>query len=269
MRGKELLDKMELIDNAYVEAADAAPARKILKKPKLIRWGVAAACLCVLFGTVSVMAATGLGTKLTRFFSSREESGYELSAEIVRFPADVLQGEIREVPDLIKQQFVSYEPFMDWFPGSWEKAFETRDDACDYVGFNKIKRLHWSPQEEQTLVRVQGTEQGDITSVSVETSYTAGDIRLQFFSDIYTENTEGEITVLTAMAEKVGFTETFRTAGSGKTIHVIEQTAMESGYLSKDGYLVEEGILYHLHIAYLEKDAGRAEDLLMQWADLF
>ncbi len=119
------------------------------------------------------------------------------------------------------------------------------------------------------LLYVQGTENGDLTSVSVETWYTAGGIRLQFFSDIYTENAEGETTILTAMAEKTGFTETFRTSGSGKTLHVIEETAMESGYLSKDGYLVEEGILYHLHIAYLEKDAGQAEELLMQWADLF
>ena len=268
MRGKELLDKMELIDPAFVEAADAAPVRKV-GKLKHIRWGVAAACVCILLGTTSVLAATGLGTRLIRFFSSQKESGYELSAEIVKFPADALQGEIREVPAVIKEQFASYEPYMDWFPGTWEKAFETRDDACDYVGFNKIKRLHWDIQEEQTLLCVQGTENGDLTSVSVETQYTAGDIRLQFFSDLYTENAEGEITVLTAMAEKVGFTETFCTANSGRTIHVIEQTALESGYLSKDGYFVDEGILYHLHLAYLEKDAGQAEELLKQWADLF
>ena len=268
MRGKELLDKMELIDPVYLEAADTAPVRKA-GKLKHIRWGVAAACLCVLLGTTGVMAATGLGTKLISFFSSREESGYEISAEIVKFPAGVLQGEIREVPAVIRQQFASYEPFMDYLPGSWERAFATRDDACDYVGFNRIKRMHWDPQEEQTLLYVQGTENGDLASVSVETRYTAGDIRLQFFSDIFTENTEEETTILTAMAEKTGFTETFRTSGSGKTIHVIEETAMESSYLSKDGYLVEEGILYHLHVAYLEKDAGRAEELLMQWADLF
>ncbi len=143
-----------------------------------------------------------------------------------------------------------------------------RFDTAD-TGFDGLKRLRWALPEERTLVYVQGTEQGDITSVTVETQYTDGDIRLQSFSNIYTENTEGEITVLTAMAEKVDFTETFRTAKSGKTVHVIEQTAMESGYQSTDGYLVEEGILYHLHLAYQAKDAGRAEELLMQWADLF
>lgn len=268
MRGKELLEKMEGIDPAFVEAADTAPVQKI-RKPARLRWAVAAACICILLGTVSVLAATGLGTKLIHSFTSQKESGYELSAEIVKYPADALQGEIREVPDVIRQQFASYEPYMDWFPGSWEKAFGTRDDACDYVGFEKIKRLRWDLREEQTLLHVQGTEKGDLTSVSVETGYVSGDIRLQFFSDVFTENTEGDVTILTAMAEKVGFTETFCTANSGKTVHVIGQTAMESGWLSKDGYLVEDGILYHLHIAYQQKDADRAEALLTQWADLF
>ena len=268
MRGKELLDNMELIDPADVEAADAAPVQKAVKR-KYIRWGVAAACLCILLGTTSVLAATGLGTRLIRFFSSNRESGYELSAEIVKYPAEVLQGEIREVPAAIRQQYASYEPFINQLPGSWEGTFQTRDDACDYVGFDRIKRLHWDPQEEQTLLHVRGTENGDLTSVMVETWYTAGDVRLQFFTDLYTENEEGEIAILTAMTEKVGFTETFRNTNSGKTVHVIEQTAMESGYLSKDGYLVEEGILYHLHVAYREKDAARAEELLTQWADLF
>ena len=268
MRGKELLDKMELVDPAYVEAAEAAPARKG-GKLRRFGWGAAAACLCLILGTASVLAATGLGTKLIRSFTSSKESGYELIAEIVKYPADALQGEIREVPAAIRQQFASYEPFMDRLPGSFEKTFGTRDDACDYVGFDKIARPRWDLREEQTLLRVQGTETGDLTSVQVETQYTDGDIRLQFFTDVYTENEEGEITVLTAMAEKVGFTESFRAAGSGKTVHVIEQTAMESGYLSRDGYLADDGILYHLHVAYLEKDAGRAEELLTRWTALF
>ena len=268
MRGKELLDKMELIDPAYVEAAEAAPVRKT-GNLKRFRWAVAAACLCIILGTTTVLAATGLGTKLIRFFSSPGESGYELSAELVKYPADVLAGEIREAPAAIRQQYAAYEPFMDRLPGSFEKTFGTREEACDYVGFDKIKRVQWAPREVQTVLYAQGTEQGDVTSVSVETQYADGDIRLQFFTNLYTENADGEITVLTAMTEKVGFTETFRNTTGGKTVHVIEQTAMESGFLSKDGYLVEEGILYHLHLAYREKDAARAEELLMQWAELF
>lgn len=45
MRGDSLLDKMELIDPAYVEAADEVPKRK---KSGWIKWGSLAACLCLI-----------------------------------------------------------------------------------------------------------------------------------------------------------------------------------------------------------------------------
>lgn len=44
MRGNELLDKMELIDPAYVEAADARPKKK---RNVWLKWGAIAACLCL------------------------------------------------------------------------------------------------------------------------------------------------------------------------------------------------------------------------------
>ena len=42
MRGNELLDKMELIDPAYIEAADTAPNKR---KSVWAKWGTLAACL--------------------------------------------------------------------------------------------------------------------------------------------------------------------------------------------------------------------------------
>ena len=44
MRGIELLDKMELIDPAYIEAADARPQKK---RNVWLKWGAVAACLCL------------------------------------------------------------------------------------------------------------------------------------------------------------------------------------------------------------------------------
>jgi hypothetical protein len=42
MRGKEFLDKMDLIDPGYVEAADTKPVKK---KNVWIKWCAMAACL--------------------------------------------------------------------------------------------------------------------------------------------------------------------------------------------------------------------------------
>lgn len=56
MRGNELLDKMELIDPAYVEAADATPKRR---KTAWGKWGTLAACFCLVFSlAVPAMAAS-------------------------------------------------------------------------------------------------------------------------------------------------------------------------------------------------------------------
>lgn len=47
MRGYELLNKMELVEAAFIEEADA-PVKK--RRPVLFKWGVAAACLCLVLG---------------------------------------------------------------------------------------------------------------------------------------------------------------------------------------------------------------------------
>lgn len=55
MRGNEFLDKMGLIDPAYVEAADAKPKKK---KGVWVKWGAMAACLCLV--VAGVLMAAGL-----------------------------------------------------------------------------------------------------------------------------------------------------------------------------------------------------------------
>lgn len=52
MRGNEFLDKMELIDPAYVEAADS---KIIRKKGDWLKWTATAACLCLVVGSVVVL----------------------------------------------------------------------------------------------------------------------------------------------------------------------------------------------------------------------
>jgi len=56
MRGNEFLDKMELIDPAYVEAADTKPKKG---KNAWVKWMAMAACLCLAFRlVVPAMAAS-------------------------------------------------------------------------------------------------------------------------------------------------------------------------------------------------------------------
>lgn len=52
MRGNELLDKMALIDPAYVAAADTEPGKK---KNVWRKWGAMAACLCLIVGAIAMI----------------------------------------------------------------------------------------------------------------------------------------------------------------------------------------------------------------------
>lgn len=53
MRGNELLDKMELIDPAFVEEADRQPVKK---KVIWVRWTAMAACICLIVGAAWLWA---------------------------------------------------------------------------------------------------------------------------------------------------------------------------------------------------------------------
>ena len=52
MRGNELLDKMELIDPAYIAEADRAPGKKRIY---WIRWAATAACFCLIVGAIHLL----------------------------------------------------------------------------------------------------------------------------------------------------------------------------------------------------------------------
>lgn len=56
MRGSDLLDKLELVDPAFIVEAEKRPARKPVR---YLKWGAMAACLCLVVSvTVSGMAAS-------------------------------------------------------------------------------------------------------------------------------------------------------------------------------------------------------------------
>ncbi|MCC8121760.1 MAG: hypothetical protein LIO42_07250 [Oscillospiraceae bacterium] len=266
MSGAEFLDRLALVDPAFVAQADAMPAGRRGR----LKWPVIAACIGLLIlGAVSAMAAGGFGTRLISSFTGKQESGYSLSIELERISTDELTGDILEVQDIIKKQYEEFEVFSSSAPSQWGTRFETREEALTYIGLDGLKTLDWELEEQGTALSVCGNQEGQITSLTLETDYVEEQIRLYFFSDVYTENETGELSTGVAAAESVTFQESFYTTESGKQCHIIKGSAMESGYLCMDGYLVDGGILYTLHIAYLSADASRAEELMNQWADQF
>ena len=66
MRGNDFLNKMELIDPAYVEAADTKPNKK---NTIWVRWAAMAACLClVVVGSITIDCRSGQTDPMSEAF---------------------------------------------------------------------------------------------------------------------------------------------------------------------------------------------------------
>ncbi|MBU5627558.1 hypothetical protein KQI82_11615 [Oscillibacter sp. MSJ-2] len=270
---KKLFDSLTNVSETWIEEAQEPFTKK--RRWILNRWG-AAACLCLLIATATAFAVSGPGTALIEWFTSRAEpgsdfteSGFDLSVELERVPISDLTGEVRNAGALIAQQFKDYRPYDSWFPGLYQIRFSSPEEAYDYIGLSSLKQLDWDLEEQETTLNVCGTPDGRITSINLETMYLSEEIRLQFHSRIYTEFCDEPLTIGVRTTESVGYQESFYTTASARRCHIITSSALKSGYLCLDGYLVDGGVLYSLHLAYLEEDSDWAEELLRQWADQF
>lgn len=270
MNAKDFSDAMNVIDGKYIDEAvsynkNAGRSRRFHRIPL----AAAAAVLALLALGCAVLAAGGFGTELKSFFHSDEESGFDLRVAVEKTPVDSLTGEVREVGGLIRQQFSDYSAYDSWYPGSWQAAFSSRDAACDYIGYDRLKRVDLGYAEQETLLDVLGNEQGQILSLALETRCSVNGMNVQFFSEIFTEYYEGEIGIGDRTTESLEFEESFYTGVNHKQCQIISSSALESGYLCMDGFIVDDSVLYTLHIAYRDDDSAQATALMHHWADLF
>lgn len=278
MNAKKFSDAMSELDNKYIDEA-VSYSCKIRQTPRFNRRLTAAliAAMITLFlmGCAAVVAGV-FGTWVTDFFTSQiepgtdyEQSGYNLDVVIEKIPMSDFSEEIQQVGAVIQQQFKDYKAYDSWYPGLWQADFSSREKACEYIGLDRLKQIDLTLEEQETTLNVSGNEEGQILSLLLETDYSADDITVQFFSQIYTENYKEEITIGTRTTESVEFEESFYITDSNQQCHIIDSTALESGYRCLDGYIVDNGVLYNLHIAYQEEASEQAIELIHLWADLF
>lgn len=99
MKGKDLLEFMELIAPAYIEEAEVIAKEK---RKSHVKGGVIAACLCLFFGMIIVFTTSEFGTQIIDFFNGKiqnsleyDESGYDLSVNIKKIPISELEGQTK------------------------------------------------------------------------------------------------------------------------------------------------------------------------------
>ena len=101
MKGNEFLDKMELIDPAYVEAADRKPARR---KNAWIKWVAAAACLCLLGGILVITSHSGSDPQIDDFvLPDKTTAKITLGCD-----ADAVTSNKNELVGLTEEEMFSY-----------------------------------------------------------------------------------------------------------------------------------------------------------------
>lgn len=266
MRGQDFLGKMELIDPAYVQAADSEQDHT---KHHRIGWKPLVLCAAILCIMTTTVMATGLGSQLIRLISTKEESGYEVSFDTAKIPIHSLSSSLREVEEKIRQQYATHQPYYNWLPSLVYKKFTTLEDAARYLGYAKLQILQWDIPETETDICFSGDSEGRIDQISLETGYIIGNIRLQAFTLMYTEFYSGEFTFGTSTTESLEFTESLYTTQNQLECRIVKSGPLESGYYGQDGYLTADGLVYNLHIAYLEEDAPQADSLMRQWAEQF
>lgn len=265
MNVPRIADAVGLIDEELVATQfppqKRRPVRRVL---------IAAACAVLLLGTLTAFAASGAGTTLLAKFRRGPdgfESGYDISARLTPFPEEALTGDIREVPALIRRQLEEATIWSSWLPNDYVREFETAAQALEYVGLEELRPIRWAVEETGTTLSVFGGKRGEIVSVSIMTSLREGDVRLQAQASLRTENNSADATFGVRTTEDVDYTEETFTAVGGFTCQLIRSTALESGVLIYDAYLIRAGILYTLHAAYPPSAAPLADELLHTWAD--
>lgn len=268
MNAKKFSDAMSELDSKYVDEALSYSAG-VRRPHHYSRVSVALVAAILAIFLMGAGVASVFGTKIIEFFTSHTESGFDLGVTIKKIPMDDFSEDIREIGDTIEQQFKNYQAYDSWYPGEWQTTFSTRNKTCEYIGFDKLKQIDWDFDEQITTLSIWGNEQGQILSLTLETFYAINDMNVQFFSEIYTENYDEEIIMRYRSPKGVEFEESFYTTNSNKQCHIISSSALESGYMGLEGFIVDEGVLYSLNIAYRENDSTQAMELMHQWANLF
>ncbi len=197
------------------------------------------------------------------------DEGYVYHANVEKIPMEKFSDNMKTVSADIIRQFEEYDSFSSKLPDSWYRDFTDSAKAREFIGCSALRGLSWSLEEKRNQLMICGDKNGNLQYITLETDYQVDEIRLYAFSNLYTEHDEEPCTHEVILERGLQYEDSVYRTEHGRICHVMTTSANARGYCTKAGYMTVDGILYLLHIAYLEADAAQAEDLLYQWAEQF
>jgi hypothetical protein len=195
-------------------------------------------------------------------YSTDEDSGFAIDFQITRWSMDTFEGQVMEVSDIIRKQYVDYNPVSSAHPSWWEREFDSSAEIRDYLGCDILIIPTWDLEETMSTLTVYGDEQGNLKELYVEMDYLTDNIRMQSFSYVFTESSDEDSFLYESGPYDVqdeGLTP------DGFKYVVITSSENSYGYICKDGFLIKNGVLYNFHLAYTAAYEQEAEARLEQW----
>ncbi len=150
MNGNELLEKMDLIDPAYIIAADPAPKKK---NASWIKWGAVAACICLVVAFM-LIARSG---------ASDDDSVFENSVSVTKTTAKVTYGYEKDPAGPPRPSLVYYSE-EEMFAKEEIAVFRGRVGDLTYITVDfDIYKVYWTVAE----ISVDKVYKGDISEGDV------------------------------------------------------------------------------------------------------
>ena len=278
MNGMDLIEAVNGMDEELVSVSAPKKERRRLR-PRA--WIAIAAAALIVFGCATVGASALIRGKFGPIRTGTH--GYTASFELQKYKWSKFKGEIRETPDIIREQYATFTPqpvYSSFFshPGSYVKNFSTLREAADYVGLKALKTPE-PPFGADCVVNVFGDAEGRIGDVEIFLQHivipsdpSAGDLGGMLRISILTENSE-KSTVLTGGdwgdydPGRIDYKEFTTSKGV-----LCQYTEVGIGQNSRElisGYVVYEGILYNLSINFKPGEYDNAVKMLNDWAEKF
>lgn len=275
MNGKDIINGLGELDEELLEVNVKKPRKRAMTPA---RWIAAAAALLIVCGSVT---AGAVAASKGRFdFLRNGSNGYSADFELNKYKWSEFKGGITEAPEIIRRQYASFTPQPAWSslsvpPGRFGRRFDSQREAVDYVGLTALKTTYFPYESTEWFVGVTGDGEGRISEAELFAQIILSD-----------ENDMGAsafVTILTEHSEKNNVSnggdwgdhdpgsmdfEEF-TASSGRLCQYAKVGVPDMEYQCVTGYIVEDGILYSLHLNFRAGGLDRAMEELHRWADSF
>ena len=215
--------------------------------------------------TVFDLTATGLDTDFA--------PGFDLTRQVTLISAEAFSGQIQEVPEIIRYQFENRDLFSSSGPGWVSREFDSSGAAISYLGYEPLHFPKWDAWETSASVSITGNRDGSIQSVTLQVQYLQDDLRMQAFATMYTEHysdTGSSCSITSRVHTNPDMAEhefVYETSG-GKHCLILRSLPTETGYYGIDGYYLDGGTEYNLHVIYREGQYEQAKAMLCEWLNL-